>query len=58
MSTARDTWRKQPFIANPVLRYGLYAAIAVYVVTTVATLLTTPPKATVRRFFVFLSSLY
>ncbi|MGX1500730.1 phosphonate ABC transporter, permease protein PhnE [Roseibium aggregatum] len=38
MSTARDTWRKQPFIANPVLRYGLYAAIAVYIVTTFATL--------------------
>lgn len=38
MSTARDTWSKQPFIANPVLRYGLYAAIAVYIVTTFATL--------------------
>jgi len=38
MSTAKDTWRKRPFIANPLLRYGLYAAIVVYVVTTFATL--------------------
>ena len=38
MSTAGDTWRKQPFIANPLVRYGLYVAIAVYIVTTFATL--------------------
>ncbi|MCV0426231.1 MAG: phosphonate ABC transporter, permease protein PhnE, partial [Roseibium sp.] len=38
MSAVRDHWRKQPFIANPVLRYGLYAAIAIYGVTTLATL--------------------
>ncbi|MEM9630779.1 MAG: phosphonate ABC transporter, permease protein PhnE [Pseudomonadota bacterium] len=38
MSTARDHWRKQPFIPNPVLRYGLYAAIAFYVILTLATL--------------------
>lgn len=38
MSAVPDHWRKQPFIANPVLRYGLYAAVTVYVVTTLATL--------------------
>ena len=38
MSAVRDHWRKQPFITNPVLRYCLYAAIAAYVVVTVATL--------------------
>ncbi|MCX2721409.1 phosphonate ABC transporter, permease protein PhnE [Roseibium salinum] len=38
MSAAPDHWRKQPFIANPVLRYGLYAAALVYLLTTVATL--------------------
>ncbi len=38
MSTQPDTWRKPPFIANPVLRYGLYVVTAVYVVFTLATL--------------------
>ncbi|NIY73647.1 phosphonate ABC transporter, permease protein PhnE [Marivivens donghaensis] len=38
MSTQPDTWRKPPFIANPVLRYGLYIVTAVYVVFTLATL--------------------
>lgn len=38
MSTAKDTWRKPPFIANPLLRYGLMVAVAAYVVFTLATL--------------------
>lgn len=38
MSTARDTWRRPPFIANPLLRWGLYLGVAVYVVWVVATL--------------------
>lgn len=38
MTTQPDTWRKPPFIANPVLRYGLYIVTAVYVVFTLATL--------------------
>ncbi|MEY8799223.1 phosphonate ABC transporter, permease protein PhnE [Leisingera sp. XS_AS12] len=38
MSTAKDTWRKPPFIANPLLRYGLMIAVAVYFVVTLATL--------------------
>ncbi|MBY6136831.1 phosphonate ABC transporter, permease protein PhnE [Nocardioides marinus] len=38
MSTAKDTWRKAPFIANPLLRYGLMIAVAVYFVVTLATL--------------------
>lgn len=38
MSTAKDTWRKPPFIASPLLRYGLLAAVAVYFVFTLATL--------------------
>lgn len=38
MSTAKDTWRKPPFIANPLLRYGLMVAVAVYFVVTLATL--------------------
>jgi phosphonate transport system permease protein len=38
MSAARDQWHKPPFIANPLVRYGLYAAIAVYVAITIATL--------------------
>lgn len=38
MSTVKDTWQKPPFIANPLLRYGLVAAVAVYFVFTLATL--------------------
>ncbi|WP_417743850.1 phosphonate ABC transporter, permease protein PhnE [Salipiger sp.] len=42
MSTSPDTlpesWRKPPFIANPVLRYALYIGALVYVVFTLATL--------------------
>ncbi|MEC9311044.1 MAG: ABC transporter permease subunit, partial [Pseudomonadota bacterium] len=38
MSTVKDTWKKPPFIANPVMRYGLYAAVAIYFVVTLATL--------------------
>lgn len=38
MTTVRDHWRKQPFIASPLLRYGLYAAVIVYIGVTVATL--------------------
>ncbi|MBR9653016.1 phosphonate ABC transporter, permease protein PhnE [Thalassovita aquimarina] len=34
----RDTWRKPPFIANPVLRYAVILGIAAYVVITAATL--------------------
>ncbi|WP_099867550.1 phosphonate ABC transporter, permease protein PhnE [Pararhizobium haloflavum] len=30
MTTARDTWHKPPFIANPVIRYTVWAAILVY----------------------------
>ena len=30
--SARDTWRKPPFIANPFLRWGLLIAVAVYFV--------------------------
>ncbi|MEO9526657.1 phosphonate ABC transporter, permease protein PhnE [Roseibium sp.] len=38
MTAVRDHWRKQPFIASPLLRYGLYAAVIVYIAVTVATL--------------------
>ncbi|MCG7627160.1 phosphonate ABC transporter, permease protein PhnE [Epibacterium sp. MM17-32] len=38
MSAIKDTWRKPPFIANPALRYGLYAAVLIYFVATLATL--------------------
>ncbi|MFP3385114.1 MULTISPECIES: phosphonate ABC transporter, permease protein PhnE [Tritonibacter] len=38
MSEVRDTWRKPPFIASPLLRYGLYAAVAIYFVFTLVTL--------------------
>ncbi|MCD9146255.1 phosphonate ABC transporter, permease protein PhnE [Pseudophaeobacter flagellatus] len=38
MSGAKDCWRKPPFIANPVLRYGLYGAVLIYFVATLATL--------------------
>lgn len=31
MSALPDTWRKPPMIANPVLRYGLMVAVALYV---------------------------
>lgn len=38
MTTATDHWRKPPFIANPLLRYGLYAAVLAYVAITLTTL--------------------
>jgi phosphonate transport system permease protein len=38
MSDVPDTWRKPPFIANPVLRYGLAVIVLVYVVWSLATL--------------------
>jgi len=38
MSEVRDTWRKPPFIASPLWRYGLYAAVAIYFVFTLLTL--------------------
>ncbi|MFW8595533.1 phosphonate ABC transporter, permease protein PhnE [Cribrihabitans neustonicus] len=38
MSSTPDTWRKPPFIASPVLRYGLYAAAGLYFFVTLATL--------------------
>jgi len=38
MSAIKDTWRKPPFISNPALRYGLYAAVLIYFVATLATL--------------------
>lgn len=38
MSRSKDTWHKPPFISNPALRYGLYAAITIYVVLTLSTL--------------------
>lgn len=38
MTAVRDHWRKQPFITSPLLRYGLYAAVIVYIGVTVATL--------------------
>lgn len=38
MRTVKDTWHKPPFIRNPALRYGLYAAITIYVVLTLVTL--------------------
>jgi phosphonate transport system permease protein len=38
MSAARDTWRRPPFIANPVLRWALYLGVGVYVVWVIATL--------------------
>ena len=31
-STAPRTWRKPPFIANPLLRYGLIVVAVVYLV--------------------------
>ncbi len=34
----RDTWRKPPFIANPVLRYAVILGILAYVGVTVATI--------------------
>ncbi|MCK5503271.1 MAG: phosphonate ABC transporter, permease protein PhnE [Tritonibacter mobilis] len=38
MSAIKDTWRKPPFISNPLVRYGFYAAVAIYFVVTLATL--------------------
>ncbi|KZM49383.1 phosphonate ABC transporter, permease protein PhnE [Labrenzia sp. OB1] len=38
MTAVRNHWRKQPFIASPLLRYGLYAAVIAYVAVTVTTL--------------------
>lgn len=38
MNSHPDTWRKPPFIANPVLRYGLLAAAVIYFVATLITL--------------------
>lgn len=34
----RDTWRRPPFIANPVLRWSVYIGVAVYVIWIMATL--------------------
>ena len=36
--TVRDSWRKPPTIANPLLRYALIAAVLVYVVWALGTL--------------------
>lgn len=38
MSTSHDRWHKQPFIANPLLRYMLYGAVLIYLGGTFATL--------------------
>lgn len=38
MTPTRDHWKKPPFIKNAVLRNGLYLALIVYVVFTLATL--------------------
>lgn len=38
MSGARDTWRRPPFIANPLLRRSVYIGVIVYVVWITATL--------------------
>ncbi|MEP2978296.1 MAG: phosphonate ABC transporter, permease protein PhnE [Lentilitoribacter sp.] len=38
MSDIKDTWQKPPFITNPLFRYGLYAAVIIYFVLTLATL--------------------
>lgn len=38
MSAIKDTWRKPPFISNPLVRYGFYAAVAIYFVVTLVTL--------------------
>ncbi|SFP94469.1 phosphonate ABC transporter, permease protein PhnE [Tranquillimonas alkanivorans] len=38
MSTARDTWHRPPFIANPILRWAVYLGVGVYVLWTIATL--------------------
>jgi phosphonate transport system permease protein len=37
-SLGPDTWRKPPFIANPVLRYGLAVLVVAYVVWSLSTL--------------------
>ncbi|MCE0731345.1 phosphonate ABC transporter, permease protein PhnE [Halomonas sp. G15] len=36
--TTPRTWRKPPFIANPILRYGVLAVVAVYLVWALGTL--------------------
>ncbi|MEP2715420.1 phosphonate ABC transporter, permease protein PhnE [Pseudophaeobacter sp.] len=38
MSQAKGSWRKPPFIANPLIRLGLYGAVALYFIFTLATL--------------------
>lgn len=37
-TASRDHWRKPPFIANPVLRYGIWTAVVVYLVWAFGTL--------------------
>ena len=34
----RDTWRRPPFIANPIVRWSVYIGVAVYVIWIMATL--------------------
>lgn len=38
MTAIRDTWKRPPFIANPLLRWAIYLGSAVYVIWTVGTL--------------------
>lgn len=38
MTEVRDTWKRPPFIANPLLRWTIYIAAAVYVIWTIGTL--------------------
>ncbi|MGH6946590.1 MAG: phosphonate ABC transporter, permease protein PhnE [Kiloniellales bacterium] len=38
MSRATDAWHKPPFIANPLLRYGVMLLVAVYLVWSLSTL--------------------
>ncbi|MGM0586028.1 MAG: phosphonate ABC transporter, permease protein PhnE [Pseudomonadota bacterium] len=38
MSAVRDTWRRPPFIANPLLRWCVWLGVAAYVAGTLATL--------------------
>ena len=37
-AATRDTWRRPPFIANPLLRWAVYLGILVYVVWTLGTM--------------------